>query len=289
MSGNHYIFFNCLADTAVFIDERPIFDAVGDSADMMAMLPSTAPEERKQFTFQAGQSYKIRIISKAKKAEAGSSLLLFPMVMFRFGFLQEAKFNANLLTHATETARSSDVAIVFVGHSTVWETEGCDRDSMDLPVNSSQDRLIEAVAKANKKTIVVNSTGSPVTMPWVSSVPAIVQTWFPGQEAGLAIADVLLGKTNPSSKPPVTFPKHYKDTPAYGKFPNTGRLEDLHIDYVEDIFMGYRHCDRVPETVLFLFGRGLSYTRFELTNIKASQSTLNATLIFDVTLNMRYG
>jgi beta-glucosidase len=158
---------------------------------------------------------------------------------------------------------------------------------MDLPVDGSQDRLIEAVVKANKRTIVVNSTGSPVTMPWADNVPAIVQTWFPGQEAGHAIVDVLLGKTNPSGKLPVTFPKHYKDTPAYGNFPYTGNLEDLHVDYVEDIFMGYRHYDRVPETVLFPFGHGLSYTTFELSNIRASRSTVNATSIFDVTLNVR--
>ena len=286
VSGNHYVSFACLADTAVYIDDKPIFEAVGDSADMMAMLLSTAPEERKQFQFKAGQSYKMRIVSKAKQAEPGASLLAFPMINFRFGFLLEEDFNADLLTPAVETAKSSDVAIVFVGHSPVWETEGCDRDNMDLPVEGSQDRLVEAIVKANKNTIVVNSTGSPVTMRWADDVPAIVQAWFAGQESGHAIADVLLGKTNPTGKLPVTVPKRYEDTPAYGNFPYTGDLEDVHVDYVEDIFMGYRHYDRAPEAVLYPFGHGLSYTTFKLTDVKASKSILNASSTFDVAINV---
>jgi beta-glucosidase len=287
VSGDHYISFACLADTAVYIDEKPIFEAVGESADMMAMLLSTAPEERKQFKFNAGQAYRLRIESKAKPADAGASILAFPMVNFRFGFLLEEDFKADLLAPAVETARSADVAIVFVGHSPVWETEGCDRDNMDLPVDGSQDRLVEAIAKVNKNTIVVNSTGSPVTMKWADSVPAIVQAWFAGQESGHAISDVLLGKTNPTGKLPVTFPKHYEDAPTYGNFPFTGKLEDLHVDYVEDIFMGYRHYDRKPETVLFPFGHGLSYTSFKLSNANVLRSSVEASSTFDITVDVQ--
>jgi beta-glucosidase len=286
ISGNHYVSFACLADTAVYVDEKPVFEAIGDSADMMAMLLGAAPEERKQVQFNAGQTYKLRVKSKARAADTEASILAFPMINFRFGFLLEEDFNADLLTPAIETARSADVAVVFVGHSPVWETEGCDRDSMDLPINGSQDRLVEAIAKVNKNTIVVNSTGSPVTMNWADNVPAIVQAWFAGQESGYAIADVLLGKTNPTGKLPVTFPKRYEDTPSYGNFPYSGKLEDLHVDYVEDIFMGYRHYDRKPETVLFPFGHGLSYTSFKLSSAALSEKSLPATATFDVTVDV---
>ena len=287
VSGNHYLSFATLANTAIFINDEPVFKAVGPSADMMAMLLGTAPEDRKQYQFTAGQSYKLRVEAQAMEAEPGASLLAFPMINFRFGFLLEKEFNVDLLTPAVETAKSSDVAIVFVGHSPVWETEGCDRDSMDLPVDGSQDRLVEAIAKANKNTIVVNSTGSPVTMNWANQVPAIVQAWFAGQEAGYAMVDVLLGKTNPTGKLPVTFPKRYEETPAYGNFPYTGDLKDLHVDYVEDIYMGYRHYDNKPETVLFPFGHGLSYSTFELSDVKSSRSSVTASSTFNVSVNVK--
>lgn len=119
----------------------------------------------------------------------------------RVGFKQEDK--VDYLQEAIEAAKQADVAVVIVGLDAEWESEGYDRQTMDLPSDGSQDRLIQAVVKANPKTIVVNQSGSPVTMPWADEVPAIIQAWYQGQEAGNALADVLFGLKNPSGKLPV--------------------------------------------------------------------------------------
>ncbi|KAE8334986.1 glycoside hydrolase family 3 C-terminal domain-containing protein [Aspergillus arachidicola] len=104
-------------------------------------------------------------------------------------------------------------------------------------------------------------------MPWLADVSAVVQTWFPGQEAGHSIADVVLGIVNPGGKLPVTFPKSVADSPSYDNFP--GDLETLTVLYKEDFFIGYRHFDRRPEGVQFHFGFGLSYTTFKISKHNA--------------------
>lgn len=119
----------------------------------------------------------------------------------RIGYKEQDQ--VDYVQQAVEAARNADVAIVMVGVDAEWESEGYDRQTMDLPVDGSQDRLIEAVVKANPCTVVVNQSGSPVHMPWVDKVPAIIQGWYQGQEAGNALADVLFGLHSPSGKLPV--------------------------------------------------------------------------------------
>ncbi|KAK3693589.1 glycoside hydrolase superfamily [Podospora appendiculata] len=175
----------------------------------------------------------------------------------RIGFKEEDQ--VDYLQEAVDAARAADVAVVIVGLDAEWESEGYDRQTMNLPSDGSQDRLIEAVVKANPRTIVVNQSGSPVTMPWVDQVPAIIQAWYQGQEAGNALADVLFGLANPSGKLPCTFPKRLEDAPAFHNWPG----ENLEVVYGEGLFIGYRHYDRVKVAPLFPFGHGLSYTKFE--------------------------
>ncbi|KAK4217049.1 beta-glucosidase B [Rhypophila decipiens] len=175
----------------------------------------------------------------------------------RIGFKEEDQ--VDYLQEAVDAAKAADVAVVIVGLDAEWESEGYDRQTMDLPSDGSQDRLIEAVVKANPNTIVVNQSGSPVTMPWADKVPAILQAWYQGQEAGNALADVLFGLANPSGKLPCTFPRRLEDTPAYHNWPG----ENLEVVYGEGLFIGYRHYDRVKLPPLFPFGHGLSYTTFE--------------------------
>jgi beta-glucosidase len=122
----------------------------------------------------------------------------------RIGFKQEDAID--YLQEAVDAAKAADVAVVIVGLDAEWESEGYDRKTMDLPSDGSQDRLVEAVAKANPRTVVVNQSGSPVTMPWADKVPTILQAWYQGQEAGNALADVLFGLKNPSGKLPVSPP-----------------------------------------------------------------------------------
>lgn len=119
----------------------------------------------------------------------------------RIGFKEADQLD--YVQEAVEAAKAADAAVVIVGLDGEWESEGYDRTTMDLPSDGSQDRLIEAVVAANPRTVVVNQSGTPVSMPWVDRVPAIIQGWYQGQEAGNALADVLFGTANPSGKLPV--------------------------------------------------------------------------------------
>ena len=157
---------------------------------------------------------------------------------------------------AVDAARKSDVAIVLVS-TRGTESEGQDRPSMDLPGN--QDALVEAVAAANPRTIVVLNNGTPVTLTrWLNHVPALVEAWLPGEMGGRALAAVLLGDVNPSGKLPDTLGARREDYPDFGYYPGVGRQED----YAEGIYVGYRAFDKHKIAPLFPFGYGLSYTTF---------------------------
>jgi beta-glucosidase len=189
---------------------------------------------------------------------------------------------ARLRNEAVELARKSDAAIVVVGNSSNLESEDFDRPSMDLP--AGQDELIQAVAAANKNTIVVIVAGAPVTMTkWIGRVPAVVEAWYGGQEAGHAIGDILFGAQNPSGKLPVTFPKQWSDSPAYGHYPG----ENLHVTYEEGIYVGYRGFDKRNVEPLFPFGHGLSYTKFDYSGLKITPAKAPAGKQVEVTMRVR--
>ncbi len=168
------------------------------------------------------------------------------------------------LAEATALAAKSDVVIVFAGK---WQSEG--DDSADLSLGDGQDALIAAVAKANRKTVVVLETGNPVAMPWLDEVGAVVEAWYPGSEGGAAIADVLTGKVNPSGKLPMTFPASETQLPRpkidgadMPTVPFFGVFQPFSARYVEGADVGYRWFARTKAKPLFPFGYGLSYTRF---------------------------
>ncbi len=185
----------------------------------------------------------------------------FAMVQVSFGVAPGAG-QAERIARAVELARKSDVAVIFGGMAEGYETEGGDRPHMDLP--GPQAELIRAVAQANPATIVVLNCGSPVAMPWLADVPAVLEAYYPGQEAGNAVASILLGEVNPSGKLSTTFPKRLEDTPAFVNYP--GGKEVL---YGEGIFVGYRYYDEKDVEPLFPFGFGLSYTTFEYSQLQA--------------------
>ncbi len=171
---------------------------------------------------------------------------------------------ADAIERAAQLAAASDVAIVCVGFGGAWQSEGFDRPDMELP--GQQHALVEQVAAANPRTIVVLNTGSPVTMPWINQVAAVVQAWYPGQECGNAIADVLFGDVTPSGKLPQTFPVRLEDNPAYLNFPG----ENGKVFYGEGLFVGYRYYDKKRVAPLFPFGFGLSYTTFGYSPLRLS-------------------
>ena len=163
------------------------------------------------------------------------------------------------MAEAEAIAADADVTILVVGTNDDWESEGFDRDDMDLPVR--QNELISRVAAVSPRTIVVVNAGSPVTMPWLDEVDAVLVTWFPGQEMGESLTDVLLGEVEPGGRLPVTFPRRLEDTPAFEHHP--GRNGEAH--YLERRLIGYRWYDAVGREPLFPFGFGLGYATIEIT------------------------
>lgn len=171
---------------------------------------------------------------------------------------------------AAALAKSSSVAIVFLSN---WESEGMDLADLNFP--KGQDALVSAVAAANPHTIVVLENGGPQVMPWLASVAAVLEAWFPGQRGGEAIANLLFGKANPSGKLPMTFPASVKDLPrpAIPGDPNAAAPFDVPL--TEGFKVGYKWYDAKSMTPLFPFGFGLSYTTFSISSAKAAalQST----------------
>ena len=195
-----------------------------------------------------------------------------------------------LIAEAVEKAKSADYVVVFGGlnKADYQDCEGHDRKEYGLPYG--QDALVEALVKVNKNVVYVNISGNAVAMPWAAQVPAILQGWFIGSEAGHALADVLSGDVNPSGKLPYTWYQRLEDTGAHAlnAFPGVWRPDRQIIDeeYKEGIFVGYRWADMKRIKPLFAFGHGLSYTSFEMGKATADKQVVkgNETISFTVSV-----
>lgn len=168
------------------------------------------------------------------------------------------------IDRAAAMARAADVAVLVVGTGPEFESEGLDRTTLDLP--GAQNELIEAVLAAQPNTVVVVTAGAPIVMPWLDRAPAVVWGWFAGQEAGHALADVLLGSSDPGGRLPTTFPSRIEDTPAYSTHPGEAGA----IRYLEGPFIGYRWYDARDVKPAFPFGHGLSYAQIEFGSATAT-------------------
>jgi len=179
----------------------------------------------------------------------------------------------------------ADVAIVFAGlnHKKYGDREG--KDKIKLELSPEQIELINKTAQENPKTIVFLINGSPIAMDgWIENVPAVVEAWYAGQEAGNAIADIIFGDINPSGKLPITFPKKLSDSPAHVSKRTYPGNEKVYYD--EGIFVGYRHFDTKKIDPLFPFGHGLSYTTFSYENLKISKETVSGDEKFTVSVDI---
>ncbi len=185
------------------------------------------------------------------------------------------------IAEAAAIAAKSDVAILCVGRTGEWDTEGWDLPHILLP--GLQNELIEAVALANPNTIVVLQTGGPVEMPWLDKVSAVFQSWYPGQEAGNAIADVLFGDAEPGGRLPQTFPVRWSDNPAQSQDPEVYPGLNGKVRYEEGLFIGHKHYDKLGIAPLFAFGFGLSYTSFEWKNLRVTPQGDEFIVELDVT------
>jgi len=181
------------------------------------------------------------------------------------------EIDESLINEAKEAAKNTDVAVVFVGLPERYESEGYDRNHMDIP--ESHKNLIEAVAEVQKNIVVVLSNGAPIEIPWVDKVKGIVEIYLGGQAVGGAIADILFGITNPCGKLAETFPMKLSHNPSHINFPGK---EDK-VEYREGLFVGYRYYDAKEIEPLFPFGYGLSYTNFKYTDISVDKNEVKDT------------
>ncbi len=204
---------------------------------------------------------------------------------------RDAKANPEMIARAVDAATKADVAIIVGGWThgydySVWKDNAYDAEDYDKPdmkMPFGQDELINAVLKANPKTVVVLMGGGAIDMTqWVDRAPAIVQAWYSGLEGGNALAKILFGEVNPSGKLPMSFPKKLEDEPAHklGEYP--GDDSSMIVHYYDDIYVGYRYYDTYKIDPQFAFGHGLSYTTFEYKDLKITGKGKTATVSFTI-------
>jgi beta-glucosidase len=256
----------------LFVNNKEVCSTWGIDAINGYSFP---PEEKiGKFPMDANRSYSIKIEyckntrtpARGRSVRIGCDLPLPP----------------DLVERAVTAATRSDVAVIFAGLTDEYESEGFDRKDMDLP--DGQEELIEKVAAANPNCVVVLNNGAPVEMAsWLHRVPCLVEAWYPGQECGNAIADVLFGDINPSGKLPDTFPRRLEDNPAFINYPG----ESGKVLYGEGIYVGYRYYDAKKVEPLFPFGYGLSYTSFEYSNLRINPVEMRAGEKINVSLDIK--
>ncbi|KAL3492245.1 hypothetical protein BJX62DRAFT_224726 [Aspergillus germanicus] len=242
----------------LYIDDELIIDNTTNQTKGTAFFGKGTIEETGSKALVAGQTYKIRI-----EFGSGNTATMKTTGMVNFGG-GAANLGASLrmdpeemVDRAVKAAVDADYAIICTGLNQDWESEGFDRSHMDLPPGI--DRMITQVLKvAADKTVVVNQSGTPVTMPWVDRAKSIVQAWYGGNETGHGIADVVFGDLNPCGKLSLSWPIDVKHNPAYLNYASVGGR----VLYGEDIYVGYRFYEKTGREVLFPFGHGLSYTTF---------------------------
>lgn len=222
--------------------------------------------------FQGGGSSHINAFKVESLYEELPKVLEGAEISYAPGYVlgEEGRVDERLIQEACEAAKAAEVAVVCVGLPEEWESEGYDREHLELP--ESHNRLVEAVASVQPRTVVVLHNGAPVRMPWLGRVKAVVEAYLGGQGVGGAVADILAGVVSPSGKLAETFPQRLEDTPCYLWFPG----ERDRVEYREGIFVGYRYYDTVGKEVLFPFGFGLSYTEFAYTGMKVSAGEVSA-------------
>ncbi len=280
-SGEHQLAIRGLGRFTLTAGDQTLFDGElrPDSGDIATSFLSRA-EQRAGLTLAAGDSVEVSLRQPVslRRDRAVISLTL--------GYGPPQAAPDELLAEAEQAARDADVAVVVVGTTDDVESEGFDRTTLALP--GRQDELVRRVAAANPRTVVVVNAGSPVELPWADDVAAVLLAWFPGQEAGHALADVLLGAAEPGGRLPTTWPVSEADCPVLSTKPTDGVLA-----YDEGVFIGYRAWERgVPRIVRpansgaertavaprYPFGHGLGYTSWEYERLTADRAAVTVTV-----------
>jgi beta-glucosidase len=257
----------------LFIDGELVVDNSTKQRGGSSFFGTGTLEERGSKELKAGISYAVKFqfgTAPTSKLEKQGTVS-FGAGGFRFGGCPQLN-EEDAIKHAVELASKTEQVVIFAGLNGEWETEGYDRDHMDLPPGS--DDLISRVLEVNPNAAIVIQSGTPVTMPWIDKANVLAHAWFGGNETGNGIADVLYGVVNPSGKLSLSFPVRLQDNPAYLNF----RSERGRVLYGEDIYVGYRYYEKTQLQPLFSFGYGLSYTTFTRSDLTVSLSVEKPTL-----------
>lgn len=261
------------------VDDQPLMDEWREQGDTLTV---------RTMSLVAGRPYKIRL--EYYQGQGGAAI--------RFGIIS-ANDEGKVLEfeRAKNAAKNADVVVLCLGFDERTESEGSDR-TYALPAD--QQELLREVVSANRNTILVLTAGGSVaTEGWIEKVPAMLHTWYLGQEGGTALAKILFGEVSPSGKLPISWERRWEDSPVYGSYydpkPEVGRGGDKahndgsargHVEYKEGVFLGYRHFDRSQTKPLFPFGYGMSYTSFAYSTLTVSPASLKGdapvTVSFDV-------
>ncbi|MFB8276685.1 beta-glucosidase H [Nocardia colli] len=267
-TGAHVFGTKGVGDFHLTVDGTVLFE--GDEsltgADPFEAFFGT-PTERGTVDLTAGTTVEVRMTHTPMKVAD----LPIQAILFTLAHSDPRRDPDELIAEAVEAARAADVAVVVVATTEQVESEGFDRTSLKLP--GRQDELVSRVAAANPNTVVVVNAGSPVEMPWRNAVPAILLSWFPGQQGGAALAEVLLGGTEPGGRLPTTWPATLADCPVSEVTPADGELV-----YREDLFIGYRAWERAGTTPAYPFGHGFGYTTWDYESIDNDGSTVTVRL-----------
>ncbi|KAA8647649.1 hypothetical protein EYZ11_004794 [Aspergillus tanneri] len=249
------------------VDGEVVVDNTKNQRQGSAFFGNATVEEKGSKELKARQTYKVLFqFGSAPTSDLDTrGVVAFGPGGFRFGATRRVG-QEELISKASKLAAKADQVVVFAGLTSEWETEGYDRDHMDLPPGN--DEMIFRVLEANPNAVVVIQSGTPVTMPWIKRSKALLQAWYGGNECGNGIADVLYGDVNPSGKLPLSFPVRLQDNPSYLNF----RSERGRVLYGEDIYVGYRYYEKVNLPPLFRFGHGLSYTTFTRSDLSLTTS-----------------
>ena len=240
--------------------------------DEIALIGEFAEKPR----FQGGGSSHINCFRTTGAVEAAKAAGL--KVTYAPGYsVAKDELTEERLAEAVRAAKAAKAAVVFAGLPDSYESEGYDRTHMRMP--ECQNRLIEAVAEANPNTVVVLHNGSPVEMPWIGKVRAVLEAYLGGQAVGEAAIRVLFGDVNPSGHLPESFPVRLEDNPSFLFYGGEGNRTE----YREGIFIGYRYYDKKEMNVLFPFGHGLSYTTFAFSDLHLSADCIPDTDLLTVT------
>ncbi len=243
--------------------------------ETMAFIGEFAEKPR----FQGGGSSHIHCFRTTGALEAAKAAGL--QVTYAPGYsVEKDELTEERLAEAVAAAKAAKTAVVFAGLPDSYESEGYDRDHMRMP--ECQNRLIEAVAAANPNTVVVLHNGSPVEMPWIGKVRAVLEAYLGGQAVGEAEIRVLTGDVNPSGHLPESFPVKLEDNPSFLYYGGEGNRTE----YREGVFVGYRYYDKKKMDVLFPFGHGLSYTTFAFSNLRLSAEKIRDTETLTVTVTV---